>query len=69
MMEPFGLSKRETEDGAQRQRGGDRQAGVMRLSARRGARFRLPGGDRLIREPDGEAAPVAAKPHHIPANS
>jgi hypothetical protein len=53
----LGLTEGESENRPQRQRRHNRQARIVWLSTRRGPRLRLPRCDRLLREPDGEAAP------------
>src|SRR3954463_7169966 len=55
----FGLAQRQAEYGLEGQRRRDRQIRVVRLPARRGARLRLPGSDRLVGEPDRQAPALA----------
>ena len=56
----LGLAQRKAEHRPQRQRRGDRQRRVVRLPAGRGPGLRLPGRDRLVGEPDGQA-PASAQ--------
>ena len=55
----FGLAQREAEHGAQGQRRRDRQGGVVRLAAGRGAPLGTPGRDRGVGEPDRQAPALA----------
>ena len=55
----FGLAQRQAEHGPQRQRRQDRQGRVPGLPAPGRARRRAPGRDRLLREPDCQAAALA----------
>ena len=55
----FGLAQSQTEHGLERQGRRDRQIRVVRLTARRGARLRVPGRDRRLREPDRQAPALA----------
>src|SRR4051812_20579576 len=55
----FGLAQGQAEHGLERQRRRDRQGGIVRLTARRGARLGVPGRNRLVREPDRQAPTLA----------
>src|SRR3954465_8581790 len=55
----FGLAQGQAEYGLERQRRRDRQGRIVRLTARRGARLRVPGRNRLVREPDRQAPALA----------
>ena len=57
--QPFSLAERQAEHGAQGQRRGDGQGGVVRLAAGGGAPLGTPGGDRGLGEPDRQAAAPA----------
>src|SRR3954468_4694018 len=57
--QPFGLAQSQTEHGLEGQGRRDRQIRVVRLTAWRGARLRVPGRDRLFREPDRQAPTLA----------
>jgi len=52
------LAQRQTEHCTQRQSCRDCQIRVVRLTTRRGPRHGFPGGDRLIRKPHGQTAPL-----------
>src|SRR4051794_36103084 len=54
----LGLAQRQMEHRAQGQSCRDCQVRVVRLTAWRGPRRGFPGGDRLIREPHGQTAPL-----------
>jgi hypothetical protein len=56
---PLCLPQCQAEDRSHRQRRRDRQGGIMRLAARRGSGFCPPCRDRLVREPERQAAPLA----------
>lgn len=65
--QPLGLAQRQTVDDPHRQRRGDRQVRTIGLSARRGARRRLPARDGLFgRRSD---CPVDAERRHKPPSS
>src|SRR4051812_10959385 len=55
----FGLAQGQAEYGLERQRRRDRQRRVVRLTTRRGAGLGMPGRDRRLGEPDGQAAALA----------
>src|SRR5258708_21954596 len=57
--QPFGLAERQAENRPQRQRRGDRQRRVARLTAARAAWLGLPRRNRCFREPDGQASALA----------
>src|SRR6202047_1189923 len=57
--QPFGLAERQAENRPQRQRRGDRQRRVARLTAARGAGLGLPRRNRRFGEPDGQAPALA----------
>src|SRR5712672_1004445 len=57
--QPFGLAQRQAENRPQRQRRGDRQRRVARLTAARGAGLGLPRRNRRFREPHGQAPALA----------
>src|SRR4051812_8862101 len=59
--QPLGLAQRQVEHSPQRQSCRNREVEVVGLTARRRARRGFPGGDRLIREPHGQAAPLLAQ--------
>src|SRR6516225_4516619 len=59
--QPFGLTWRQAENRPQRQRRGDRQRRVARLTATRGAGRGLPRRNRCFREPDGQAPALAQR--------
>src|SRR4051812_13579584 len=55
----FGLAQSQAEHGLERQGRRDRQIRVVRLPARRGAWFGVPGCDRRLGEPDRQAPALA----------
>src|ERR1700730_14102881 len=57
--QPFGLAQRQAENRPQRQRRGDRQRRVARLTTTRAAWLGLPRRNRCFREPDGQAPALA----------
>src|SRR4051795_10986165 len=57
--QPFGLAQSQTEHSFEGQGRRDRQIRVVRLATRRGARLRLPGRNRRLREPDRQAPALA----------
>src|SRR6266404_3166729 len=59
--QPFGLAQRQAENRPQRQRRGDRQRRVARLTAARGAGLGLPRRNRRFREPHGQAPALAQR--------
>src|SRR6478672_4453839 len=59
--QPFGLAQRQAENRPQRQRRGDRQRRVARLTATRAAWLGLPRRNRCFREPDGQAPALAQR--------
>src|SRR6476660_4618844 len=59
--QPFGLAQRQAENRPQRQRRGDRQRRVARLTATRAAWLGLPRRYRCFREPDGQAPALAQR--------
>src|SRR5437868_1705755 len=59
--QPFGLAQCQAENRPQRQRRGDRQRRVARLTATRGAGRGLPRRNRSFREPHGQAPALAQR--------
>src|SRR6476620_4410340 len=59
--QPFGLAQRQAENRPPRQRRGDRQRRVARLTATRAAWRGLPRRNRCFREPDGQAPALAQR--------
>src|SRR5437879_7323042 len=57
--QPYGLAERQAENRPQRQRRGDRQRRVARLTTTRAAWLGLPRRNRCFREPDGQAPALA----------
>src|SRR3954452_23826596 len=55
----FGLAQRQAEHGLEGQRRRDRQGGIVRLPAWRGARLGLPSRNCLLREPHRQAPTLA----------
>ena len=59
--QPLSLAQSQTIDGAQRQRRGDRQVGVVRLPTSRGPWLSTPARDRRGGEPHHQAAALAQR--------
>ena len=56
--QPLSLAQRQVEHRAECQSCRNRKVGVVGLAARRGARRSFPGGNRILREPYGQTAPL-----------